>query len=607
MLHAPMTFPSSRVRLLLIALLPATALSQNPAAAPALPSQDPATAAPGANFNNQFPGLDPSGGLLRFNGQTWAVENNQLFKARFEKFLATPEEMSAQEAAHRQILNEIIALLDPNVLKPQTVTEAYRLLARASGFAGDSRLCDTLSNAIYSVWQSKRNQGQLAQANVILEEERARTRRNMATSASADSGGLRNAPQSGSAIIQAGRLESLTEGAARIQANNVKSDLSELQAKIQFQGLLLQFFIQRRFHHVIIGTRFYRVLFSDGDSKLNLPDATQNPFKASGMPPTVSTIDSLANEAMHDTQTNVQAFHKLYEIGELRSASERLRDGLIIGEFMPEIRTVPFERKRKVLNFLQKSEQLKSALEVRDYGTALQTLEGPDGLQKIAPDFDSSKYRSLIETTRSTARLMLSKARNAAISGDRAGFEKALNDAASIWPNNPELAEVASKAFQAGDVGAQALQEMEQLVAQKNTRRIAEDPGRFLAAVQSASPEKQAQLKSILDEFKTIEGTLTAAREMDRQGNPAGAWEAVEQAGKRFPGDLNLSQAHALYTTKAADFVRIVRRAQDHETRAQAPTSLAWFLAAQRLYPKSELAADAIKRLQVEVLTSVKR
>jgi len=604
-----MTLPASRSLLLLAALLPATALSQNPAAAPALPSQDPATASPGANFNNQFPGLDPSGGLLRFNGQTWAVENNLLFKARFEKFLATPEETSTQEAAHRQILNEIIALLDPNVLKPQTVTEAYRLLARASGFAGDSRLCDTLSNAIYSVWQSKRNQGQLAQANVILEEERARTRRNMATSASADAGGLRasNASQSGSAITQAGRLESLTEGAARIQANNVKSDLSELQAKIQFQGLLLQFFIQRRFHHVIIGTRFYRVLFSDGDSKLNLPDATQNPFKASGMPPTVSTIDSLANEAMHDTKTSVQAFHKLYEMGELRSASERLRDALIIGEFMPEIRTVPFERKRKVLNFLQKSEKLKSALEVRDYGTALQTLEGPDGLQKIAPDFDSSKYRSLIETTRNTARLMLSKARNAAISGDREGFEKALNDAASIWPNNPELAEVASKSFQAGDAGAQALQEMDQLIAQKNTRRIAEDPGRFLAAVQTATPEKQAQLKAILDEFKTIEGSLMAAREMDRQGNPAGAWEAVEQAGKRFPGDLNLSQAHALYTTKAADFVRIVRRAQEHETRAQAPSSLAWYLTAQRLYPKSELAADAIKRLQVEVLTSVKR
>ncbi len=602
-----MTLPASRPLLLLAALLPAAALSQSPPA-PSVPSQDPASASPGANFNNQFPGLDPSGGLLRFNGQTWAVENNLLFKARFEKFLATPEEMSAQEAAHRQILNEIIALLDPNVLKPQTVTEAYRLLARASGFVGDSRLCDTLSNAIYSVWQSKRNQGQLAQANVILEEERARTRRNMATSASADAGGLRasNASQSGSAITQAGRLESLTEGAARIQANNVKSDLSELQAKIQFQGLLLQFFIQRRFHHVIIGTRFYRVLFSDGDSKLNLPDATQNPFKASGMPPTVSTIDSLANEAMHDTKTNVQAFHKLYEMGELRSASERLRDALIIGEFMPETRTVPFERKRRVLNFLQKAEQLKSALEVRDYGTALQTLEGPDGLLKIAPDFDSSKYRSLIETTRSTARLMLSKARNAAISGDREGFEKSLNDAAAIWPNNPELAEVASKAFQAGDAGAQALQEMEQLIAQKNTRRIAEDPGRFLAAVQTATPEKQAQLKAILDEFKTIEGSLMAAREMDRQGNPAGAWEAVEQAGKRFPGDLNLSQAHALYTTKAADFVRIVRRAQEHETRAQAPSSLAWYLTAQRLYPKSELAADAIKRLQVEVLTSVK-
>ena len=604
----PMTLPASRTLLILAALLPVTAFSQNPAE-PTPKPRDPADSSPGANFDNRLPGIDPSGGLLRFNGQTWAVENNLLFKARFEKFLATPEETSGQEAAHRQILNEIIALLDPNVLKAQTVTEAYRLLARASGYAGDSRLCDTLSNAIYGVWQSKRNQSQLSQANVILEEERARTRRNMATSAFADAGGPRasNAPQTGSAIVQTGRLESLTVGAARIQANNVKSDLSELQAKIQFQGLLLQFFIQRRFHHVAIGTRFYRVLFSDGDSKLNLPDATQNPFKASGMPPTVSTIDSLANEAMRDTQTSVQAFHKLYEMGELRSASERLRDALIIGEFMPEIRTVPFDRKRKVLNFLQKTEQLKSALEVRDYGVALNLLDGPDGLQKIASDFDASKYRALIETTRNTARLMLSKARNAAISGDQAGFEKALGDAASIWPNNPELAEVASKAFQAGDAGALALQEMEQLIAQKNTRRIAEDPGRVLAAVQTASPEKQAQLKSILEEFKTIESTLMAAQEMDRQGNPAGAWEAVERAGKRFPADLNLSQAHALYTTKAADFVRSVRRAEEHETRSQAPNSLAWYLAAQRLYPKSELAADAIKRIQAEVLTSIKR
>ncbi|MEI6872904.1 MAG: hypothetical protein WCL08_11530, partial [Verrucomicrobiota bacterium] len=502
-------FSGLRPVVFLTALTPVFAPAQS-SPETAAKSADPAQAAPGAMFDNRLPGADPSNGLLRFNGSTWSVDNNLVFKARFEKFLATPEETGQEEAAHRKTLNEIIALLDPNIVKPQTVTDAYRRLARASGYVGDSRLCDTLSNAIYGVWQSKRNQSQLAQANTILEEEKARTRRNMAVTASADAGGPKTSasPPVGSSIIQASRLETVVGNTARIQANNAKSELSELQAKIQYQGLLAQFFLQRRFHHVLIGTRFYRVLFNDGDSKLNLPDGAQNPFKASGMPATISSLDSLANEAMHDTQTSVQAFHKLYEMGELRSATERLRDALVVGEYMPEVRTIPFERKRRVLSFLQKSEQFKSAMEVRDYGVALELLDGPSGIQKIAADFDASKYRALIETTRNTARLILAKARNAAISGDRKAFENALSEAAAIWPNNPELSEVASKAFQAGDVGAQTLQEMEQLIAQHNTRRIAEDAGRFLAAVQTAPPEKQAQLRTILDDFKRIESAL---------------------------------------------------------------------------------------------------
>ena len=95
---------------------------------------------------------------------------------------------------------------------------------------------------------------------------------------------------------------------------------------------------------------------------------------------------------------------------------------------------------------------------------------------------------------------------------------------------------------------------MEQLLAQKNFRRIAEDAGRFLAASQNANPEKQAKLKEVLNEVKLLEGALMGAREMDRQGNSAGAWETVEQVAERFPDDLPAQQAKALYTTKAGTF-----------------------------------------------------
>jgi hypothetical protein len=569
---------------------------------PAQASGDPSNSTAGSLFDTRLPALDPSNGLLRFNGQSWDINNNAIFKARFEKFLSVPEETGEQEAAHRKILNEIILLLDPNNLKAQTLTDAYRLLARAAGFPGDTRLCDTLANAIYGVWQARRNQSQLAQANLILEEESARTRRNMTGRAysAADTLGAKAAD----ALVQAGRAESMVENSARVKANDAKSALSELQSKVQYQGLLVQFFLQRRFHHVIIGTRFYRALFSDGDAKLNLPETTQTPFaRGTGMPPTVTTLESLANEAIRDVQINVQAFHKLYELGELRSASERLRDALLVGEFMPELRTLPFERKRKVLRFYQTAAQFQSALEARDYSVALELLQGPNGLQQTAADFDSTKAKALIETARNAARLHLSKARNAAISGNKAAFEDSLKEAAAIWPNNPELQEIAAKSFQIGDAQAQALLEMEQLLAQKNFRRIAEDAGRFLAASQNADPEKQARLKEVLTDVKLLEGALMGAREMDRQGNPAGAWETVEQVAERFPDDLPAQQARALYTTKAAEFVRTIRNAQDHEKRAQTATALAWYLKALKLYPKSERAEEAARRLQTELLS----
>jgi hypothetical protein len=241
-------------------------------------------------------------------------------------------------------------------------------------------------------------------------------------------------------------------------------------------------------------------------------------------------------------------------------------------------------------------------METRDYTTALTLLDGPNGLQETARDLDAVKVRAVIQTARTSAHLLISKARNAANFGDKDGFEAALKEAAAIWPNNPELTELASKAFAQSDQMAQALRELDQLIAQKNFKRIADDAGRFLAATHNAPVEKQSQLKDILNDYKSIEGSLGASKEMDRLGNAAVAWEAIDKVAEKFPDDLQLNQARALYTTKASDFVRSIQTAKEHERRSQAATSLAWYLKAQRLYPNSELADQAVQRLKVLLL-----
>ena len=627
-------------------------------------STDPAKNAPGAMFDNQLPALDPSGGMIRFNGQNWNATDNALFRTRFEKYLNTPEETGAEEKAHREILNQIITLLDPNTFKPSTISEAYKLLARAANYPGDSRLSDTIANAVYSVWATKRLKTRLDEANKILEEENRRARYNLGVVSDLKSGTALNqpakstisqpnmkgpaAPQtaqaapppapppppapapaapalpdapvakslaptengptaneiaaaatSRNAVKIADYAEKLVSTSAAMKANSLKGSVSEMQAKVEYQSLLVQLFLQRRFHHVVIGCRFYRAIFSDGASKLEVPNESQTIFtKGSGLQATVSTIESVTNELMRDVQTGAQAFHRLLDLGELRSAAERLRDILIVGEFMPEVRTLSFERKRKVLGFVEKANQLQAAIEVKDYTLASELMSGPNGLKTIAKDFDATKPNAVIETARNASRLHLAKARNAALSGNKPEFEAAIQEAAKIWPNNPELTELASKAFAQSDQMAQALQELDQLIAQKNFKRIADDAGRFLAATHNAPVEKQSQLKDILNDYKSIEGSLGASKEMDRLGNAAGAWEAIDKVAEKFPDDLQLNQARALYTTKASDFVRSIQTAKEHERRSQAATSLAWYLKAQRLYPNSELADQAVQRLK---------
>jgi hypothetical protein len=149
---------------------------------------------------------------------------------------------------------------------------------------------------------------------------------------------------------------------------------------------------------------------------------------------------------------------------------------------------------------------------------------------------------------------------------------------------------------------AQAILELDQLIAQKNFKRIADEAGRFLAATHNAPAQKQNQLKEILNDYKSIEGSLAASKEMDRLGNASGAWEVIDKVAQKFPDDIQLNQAKALYTTKASDFVRSIQTAKEHEQRSQIATSLAWYLKAQRLHPTSELADQAVQRLKTILL-----
>ena len=602
--------------LLLLVTHAAAQVPDGPAPTAAPPATAPAgvggTAAKGGEskfLGKDVPSFDPGTELLSWDGKSWNVNNNRAFQARFEKYLNAPEEVSTEARQYQAIINEILNRLAPGSASTANIDAAFKYLPMASRYDIDARLGSALADAVYTVWVSQRQQNRLTAANEALRYARTSAYFRVATSdtgdrladsktnsSSAKSGNQTDATSStvttaarqGRASIELAELE------AAIKANEARKILSEIQVKVEFQALIVQFFMQRRFQHVLMATRFYRSVFTDGDTKLNLgKDATDLFTKTTGVPPTISILDSLANEALRDVREGVKAYEYLLENNELESAAKRLAEAFTVGEWVPEIRTLPRTKKRQALVFVQKSNQLLSTIEAKDYTQSERLL---DDLAKIATDFDASKPRALIETKRRVAQLRLANARNAALSGDKATLEKELAEAAELWPLNPQLAEVANTIFSQGDVQQRAVSDFEQLLGQKNFRQIFDNSTRFIAAL-ALYPDKAKQLQGVLTDMQKIETAILRADEMARQSNYAGAWESVEKIAADYPDDSKLNQVRANLTTQAADFVRTLRSAQDAEKREQIGSGLAWFLKAKKLYPQSDFATQGVERL----------
>jgi tetratricopeptide (TPR) repeat protein len=303
---------------------------------------------------------------------------------------------------------------------------------------------------------------------------------------------------------------------------------------------------------------------------------------------------------MRDVREGVNAYLFLSERNEMESATKRLSESFLVGEYMPEIRTLSREKKRLALTYSQKGNRLVNAISVKDYGQAEQLIKD---MEILAKDFDPTKPRAAVETAKTISAMHLAKARNAAIAGNNQVVEDELKQAAAVWPRNPALLEMSGTIFGQSDLQQKAIADFDQLLSQGNIRQIFNDKLRFIAAM-ATNPDRQNKLKKVLEDMQTIEASIARAQEFARRGDTAGAWEAVERAAQQFPDDVKLNQLRGNYSSEAAAFVESLKTAQRLETQGQTGSGLAWYLKAQRHYPLSDYAKEGIERLAKKILPS---
>jgi hypothetical protein len=601
--------------------------ANNPADAPT-PVSDTASKPATANTKNplgqEIPLLDPSAETITVGGVAIPLGDNRLLRARFDKFLSQPPESNEEATRYRRTIAEILHTISPLRDQKPDLYAAFKLLPTASSYPGDANLCGSLAESIYMAMLAKQDVNGLKKLNETIEEEKQAIISSGDWMARHDKGNElekskpvgagkdgKEAPEKTSAANDGNGNNSLkyTDTLRRIaeievlkKANIARTEAQTLRTKAQYQVSMIQWFVQRRYEHVLMAARFYNQIWKDGDTALRIDknsDVARLFSESVGVSPTVASLDALSNEAIREAGKYVEAFDLMLSRNELHSASQRLMEAFALGEYLAPVATLPLEKKNRVAKYFRDLYELYGALQARDY-TKARELSGK--LKSAANDFPSSKVDSVIAASTLASDLAIedAKAQLLARASDKAA-EK-IREATEIWPTNPKLDEFRKLVNNSSGL-VTTRNDFDRLLAEKNFREIARRQYEIAPAIQGDATREDA-FRQIVENLTKIETALGKAAEFGRVGQNCAAWEQLAELREQFPDDPKLGRELELLAPKVADFTRALDRARQFENRTpkQTGSALSWYLKARSIHPQSKFAEQGVKALVGEIL-----
>jgi len=613
---------------------PPTAPAANPNPAPpqdttvTRPKQEPAK----SPYGEEVPLLDPAAETITLNGVAIPLGDNRVLKARFEKYLSQPPEDSGAATEYRETIKRILDTISPlrrDGKKPDMVA-AFRLLPAAGSYPGDSDISASLAEAIYVAMQAKNGIDGVKQLNDSLVQEKHQVESDndwkarhdtdktlgdgQTTGGTAGGKGGKGGGQAkqnqpaqnpGAGVVSLKYLDGvrrIAEIEALQKKNIAQSEITAIQTKAQYQVNMVQWFIQRRYEHVLMASRFYNQIWKDGDQTLRVgkdSDVSKLFSQSIGMSPTVASLDSLSNEAIRDVDKAIDAFDLMLSQNNLHSASQRLMEAYALGEFLTPVATLPLEKKQRIADYFRDLNELYGTLQAHDYTRA---KELATRMKASAKDFPASKVDSAIAGYTLASDLAVEEAKMQLVAKNNDKAAEKIKSAAEIWPTNPKLAEFRSMIGQAGPMVTNR-NDFDRLLSEGNYREIFKRQYELAPAIQGDATREEA-FKTVITNLGKIEQAIGKAAEFSRMGQACAAYEQLAEIRQTFPDDPKLGHEIEALAPNVADFTRALDRAHQFEERSpkQTGSALTWYLKARSIFPASKFADEGIKRQLDEIL-----
>lgn len=535
-------------------------------------------------------------------------------RARFERYLGTAQVPQEKLDAYFARMKEISNLLRDN----QTFPAWKKLHDLADESTIDAGISRELANRVESIWNTGRANAGIDQRNEKLRKDikaananadmmsesimdkeieyqrrlNQGNRQKQNAQGGAPNGGVPQMPQDGGAAQAStvgleGKLQ-LTEEylrslelKAKIKLNELKQEKLLEQAKADFSEYISTLFNSGRLNHVVLAADFYRKLFQEGE----YPAAMARQVNAS-------------LEINRDVQSAVDVFRYKVDRKQLAGASDSLQNAFTTSELNPAVLGLERPLKEKVADFYAKLDQMRNLIEARDFGNLQALLEE---IKKTTTDFDTTKPMAIVNAVKLESKMRLGKAKLAAQQGDQKLAMEEFQAAAEAWPGNPDLEDKALTFFDTQDLKSKSVAEFDRDIAEQNYRAIFDKQLAYAPAIKDDAKRVDA-LKTALEAIKNAEVATEKANVMMMNGDSFGAWETIELASVSLPDDKKLNKLRADLSGRSAEFVSAINKARDAEARSELGFSLTWYVNAQRQYPASQIANQAIERLSKKLL-----
>jgi len=590
-------------------------------------------------------------GILNWKGQSFSFGDSRAMRSRFVQYLNSPVN-TMDNRVYLALLDDISHRL--SVLEQQenfdradpwrNVVSAWKLLHQAAEYSIDGRNSLVIANMVHGNWRDRQEfrdqafwrdleRAEMDRSRQIAVSETDRDfRREMDRARSLErlrregaemrlegaSAQGREAPEDeeertpvearmGLDYRAMDRLTSLDVAMEELIRSQAMLEGRELRmreigalARLKMQSQVVSFMMQRRFHHALILSSFYRMLFRGSAQELEVGRS-----QLSGLLPemefipTVDMLEFLSLQALDDVRRAMDSVNNAYEQGQKVAALERLQEAFFLGEYSLPVIGFPEDRKRTLRDLYFKLRDARRLADLRDY-EAVERLVVE--IESMTDDFSGDEVRAMTRVAKQASQVKLLGARSAALRNNFEQAERLIGEAFEIWPLNPAIENFMSDAVS----GADYVREFDIDYESGDYRRIFHRRAEYLTAL-VGDAERSERLGKVLETIQRIEFAVQTAQHQLDQGNAYLAWEVLQEIAGEADDDPEYHRAVARVAPRVADWVGILEEAARSERSGHNAAAINHYLRARAIYPPSRLVNQALERLGAALLDEVAR